>query len=305
MQSFTFSTPWDRGPDTRGRGRRHHHHLHADDAGHGPTPDRGSGSGHHRHGPHVHAGCGPDAAPGSEDAHGPRFGRGPRAEFGPGRGPGGGERGPGRGSRGPGRHGRGGPRGRGPGGPFGPGGRGGDPELPGFLPGGARVGRGDIRAGILVLLLEGPMHGYQLLHELHERSGGVWRPSPGSVYPTLKRLAAEGLVTSTESEGRGGRRAHTLTDEGRAEAERVAAESTPWEDLGGTDDQDAVELRDLMVSVVDAARQVVRVAGPGQIADAKTTLVEARRRLYGILAADPAETGDPSDPAGDDEAPGA
>jgi DNA-binding PadR family transcriptional regulator len=133
------------------------------------------------------------------------------------------------------------------------------------------------------------MHGYQLLHELHERSGGVWRPSPGSVYPTLKRLAAEGLVTSTESEGRGGRRAHTLTDEGRAEAERLAAESTPWEDLGGTDDQDAVELRDLMVSVVDAARQVVRVAGPGQIAEAKTTLVEARRRLYGILAADPTE----------------
>lgn len=188
-----------------------------------------------------------------------------------------------------GRH--GGPRGRGrgrfgPGGPGrGPGGRDGGPGLPGFLPRGARVARGDIRAGILVLLLEGPMHGYQLIHELHERSGGVWRPSPGSVYPTLKRLSAEGLVAAAD--GGGHRREFTLTADGRTEADRLAAISTPWEELLADEDKDAIELRDLVESVVDAARQVVRVAEPQQVADAKRVLVEARRRLYGILAAEP------------------
>ncbi|WP_051471321.1 PadR family transcriptional regulator [Patulibacter minatonensis] len=231
----------------------------------------------------------------------PGRGHGPWARYDD--GPGGPGFGPGRG-RGPGGPGRGrgrGPGGRGPGGPGG--GRGGDPELPGFLPPGARVGRGDIRAGILVLLLEGPMHGYQLIHELRERSGGVWRPSPGSVYPTLKRLSAEGLVTSEEGEGRGHRRAFSLSATGEEEATRLAAESTPWEALVDDDDRGALELRDLVVSVVDAARQVVRVAEPEQAAAAKDVLVEARRKLYGILAAEPTATADaaaasPTDPAG-------
>jgi DNA-binding PadR family transcriptional regulator len=143
-----------------------------------------------------------------------------------------------------------------------------------------------------VLLLEGSMHGYQLIHELRERSGGVWRPSPGSVYPTLKRLSAEGLVESTEGEGRGHRKAFTLTDAGTEEATRLAAETTPWEALVGEDDRGALELRDLVVSVVDAARQVVRVAEPGQAAEARQVLIDARRRLYGILAAEPAGDAD-------------
>lgn len=194
----------------------------------------------------------------------------------------------------------GGPRGRGRGrfGPGGPGrggpGREGGPGLPGFLPRGARVARGDIRAGILVLLLEGPMHGYQLIHELHERSGGVWRPSPGSVYPTLKRLSAEGLVAAADAGGH--RREFTLTDDGRTEADRLAAISTPWEELLADEDKDAIELRDLVESVVDAARQVVRVAEPQQVADAKRVLVETRRQLYGILAAEPQDAdGDATD----------
>jgi DNA-binding PadR family transcriptional regulator len=191
-------------------------------------------------------------------------------------------------------------RGRGRFGPGGPGGRDGGPGLPGFLPRGARVARGDIRAGILVLLLEGPMHGYQLIHELHERSGGVWRPSPGSVYPTLKRLSAEGLVAAAD--GGGHRREFTLTDDGRAEADRLAAISTPWEELLADEDQAAIELRDLVESVVDAARQVVRVAEPQQVADAKRVLVDARRRLYGILAAEPQAGASDDTPDGDGEA---
>jgi DNA-binding PadR family transcriptional regulator len=138
------------------------------------------------------------------------------------------------------------------------------------------------------------MHGYQLIHELRDRSGGVWRPSPGSVYPTLKRLSADGLVTSTEG---GHRRAFTLTDEGTEEATRLAAESTPWEALVDDGDRGALELRDLVVSVVDAARQVVRVAEPGQAEEATQVLVEARRRLYGILAAEPGTADEEGTPA--------
>src|SRR6266480_2634349 len=78
---------------------------------------------------------------------------------------------------------------------------------PGGFPGqffgrGPRVGRGDVRAAILVLLAEGPKHGYQVMQELTERSGGMWRPSPGSIYPTLQLLEDEGLVRSAESDGR-------------------------------------------------------------------------------------------------------
>src|SRR6266567_4286449 len=111
------------------------------------------------------------------------------------------------------------------GGPFGPGGPGGfggggfgggfggwgGPFGPGGFGRGPKVGRGDVRAAILVLLTEGPMHGYQVIHELTDRSGGMWRPSPGSVYPTLQLLEDEGLVRSEEVEGK---RIFQLTEAG-------------------------------------------------------------------------------------------
>src|SRR5690606_30830681 len=62
--------------------------------------------------------------------------------------------------------------------------------------GGTRMGRGDVRAAVLALLAERPMHGYQIIQEIDERSGGAWKPSPGSVYPTLQLLADEGLITA-------------------------------------------------------------------------------------------------------------
>src|SRR5437667_331993 len=120
------------------------------------------------------------------------------------------------------RHGRrhGGP----PYGGFGPwGGFGGFPGQ--FFGSGRRVGRGDVRAAILVLLADGSMHGYQVIQELTERSGGMWRPSPGSIYPTLQQLEDEGLVRSSESDGR---RVYQLTDTGRAEVERRGEEPPPW-----------------------------------------------------------------------------
>ena len=105
----------------------------------------------------------------------------------------------------------------------------------GFGPGfgrGPKVRRGDVRAAILALLAEEPMHGYQIITELIERSGGVWRPSPGSVYPTLSALEDQGLVTADTSAGT---RVFSLTPEGRTEAEAAGDGPTPWEEAAGGD----------------------------------------------------------------------
>ena len=93
--------------------------------------------------------------------------------------------------------------------------------------GGRRGKRGDVRAAILTLLSDRPMHGYEMIQEISERSGGLWRPSPGSVYPTLQLLVDEGLIVGTESEG--SKRLFELTEEGRAAAEKV--ETPPWEEI--------------------------------------------------------------------------
>jgi DNA-binding PadR family transcriptional regulator len=164
---------------------------------------------------------------------------------------------------------------RGPGGPGG---------MRGFLGPGPRAGRGDIRAAILALLGESPMHGYQIMRELSERSGGVWRPSPGSVYPTLQLLQDEGLVSSTESEGR---RIFELTGDGRATVEALETPA-PWEAVADETESAAVELRDLVLQVMAAARQVVHAGDAGHLAQAKDVLIETRQRLYRILAGDSA-----------------
>ena len=88
---------------------------------------------------------------------------------------------------------------------------------------GSRMGRGDVRSAILSLLAERPMHGYQIIQQIEERSGGAWKPSPGSVYPTLQLLTDEGAV---EVEEQGGRKTYSLTEAGRAEASDRPA---PWQ----------------------------------------------------------------------------
>src|SRR5271157_3954308 len=102
---------------------------------------------------------------------------------------------------------------------FGPGARGefAGPGFGGFSPGGPRgrgrkARRGDIRTAALLLLAEEPRNGYQIMQEVEERSGGVWRPSPGSVYPALQQLEDEGLIRSEEVDGR---KLFALTDAGR------------------------------------------------------------------------------------------
>src|SRR6185503_5425391 len=110
----------------------------------------------------------------------------------------------------------------------GPRGHGGGPERLGPPWRGGRMRRGEIRTAVLAVLTDGPAHGYEIIQTLEERSGGMWRPSPGSVYPTLQLLEDESLVRAVE---RDGKRVYELTDTGREEAaERVReAGGPPWE----------------------------------------------------------------------------
>ena len=150
---------------------------------------------------------------------------------------------------------------------------------------GPRVKRGDVRAAALALLAEEPRNGYQIIQEIGERSGGVWRPSPGSVYPALQQLEDEALIEAETPEG--GRRRYALTSEGRAYVEAHPDEvRAPWDVVARSVGDDAIELRDLFGQVAMAAVQVVRVGNDAQVAQAHKILTDARRSLYRILAAD-------------------
>jgi DNA-binding PadR family transcriptional regulator len=144
--------------------------------------------------------------------------------------------------------------------------------------------RGDIRTALLVVLDDGPGHGYDLIQRLEEKTDGGWRPSPGSVYPTLQMLEDEGLVRSTE---RDGKRTFERTEAGAAEAaERVQeAGGTPWE-LAGRGGQTHGELRASMGQLAMAMKQVVAAGTDDQRTRAIEILKDARKRMYAILAED-------------------
>jgi len=135
------------------------------------------------------------------------------------------------------------------------------------------------------------MHGYQIIQELTERSGGVWRPSPGSVYPTLQLLEDEGLIKSEETEGR---RVFHLTDAGTAEVRRRGEETPPpWDAFG--DAASLIDLREVGFGMAAAVMQVAQTGSERQIARAKEILTEARKSLYRLLAEDePEQEGDSS-----------
>ncbi|GAA4063786.1 PadR family transcriptional regulator [Agromyces indicus] len=152
-----------------------------------------------------------------------------------------------------------------------------------------RMGKGDVRTAVLALLAEKPMHGYQIISEISERSGGVWKPSAGSVYPTLQLLADEGLITAEEERGR---KTYTLTEMGRAEA-ASSADRAPWPT--GSSSGSSSSRRDFGhagplaksgMELAQAAAQVGRTGTPEQVQQAVDILDEARRRLYSILAQD-------------------
>ena len=151
---------------------------------------------------------------------------------------------------------------------------------------GPRVRRGDVRVAILDVLATEPMNGYQVIQQIGERSGGAWRPSPGSVYPTIQQLEDEGLVEADEERGR---RTLRLSDAGRAyreeHADEFAAVWAPFAEPEATEDgPDYTSLKPEIGQVMSAVWQIVTSGTDAQRRQAIDVLVETRRQLYGILA---------------------
>jgi DNA-binding PadR family transcriptional regulator len=149
--------------------------------------------------------------------------------------------------------------------------------------GGGRARRGDVRLALLRLLSEEPRNGYQLMQAIEERSEGRWRPSPGSVYPTLAQLEDEGLIHSREADAS---RVFELTDTGRAHLDGLADEPAPWQQAEEQGDNPLAELAPLVIQIGKATFQVASVGTRAQRDRASAVLADTRRSLYRILAED-------------------
>jgi DNA-binding PadR family transcriptional regulator len=161
---------------------------------------------------------------------------------------------------------------------------------------------------LLELLQERPMHGYEMIKALEEKSGGFYTPSPGSVYPTLQMLEEGGYVTASESEGK---KVYTITDAGRALlAERKQGEEhwggPPWMRGRHREGQEGhawrgprPEVHALRTEAMEVAR-LFAIAGrksiqdPEQLAQLRAIIERTRTDLqafiYGDAAGRPAPT---------------
>jgi DNA-binding PadR family transcriptional regulator len=171
---------------------------------------------------------------------------------------------------------------------------------------GPRVRRGDVRAAILDVVRTAhesgdPVNGYQVIQQIAERSHDAWRPSPGSVYPTIQQLEDEGLLENDDTRGR---RALRLTAEGEqyvaANPEELAAVWAPFESRRERSRSDYADLKPEIGQVMSAVWQIVTTGTDQQRRDAVDVLVDTRRRLYGLLADGGADDGaDDTDTADD------
>jgi len=158
----------------------------------------------------------------------------------------------------------------------------------------SRARRGALLGAILTLLNERPMHGYELITELENRSEGRWRPSPGAMYPALKKMVMHELVTAEEVDGK---RQFSLTDAGRErlaeiQAQREEGAGEPWEQTGTGG---RGELRGTVAELIGQARQIGRFGTADQIEQARDVFDEAKRQLYAILAEAPSRAPHQSD----------
>jgi DNA-binding PadR family transcriptional regulator len=147
---------------------------------------------------------------------------------------------------------------------------------------GTRMGRGDVRSAVLALLTEKPMHGYQMIREIEERTGGRWKPSAGSVYPTLQLLSDEGVVTVETANDR---KTYSLTEEGKEEATAAAA-SAPWETDTSRESGAFGAVPKAGIDLAQAVTHMVRSGSAAQQEKAVEVLADARRKIYSILAQD-------------------
>jgi DNA-binding PadR family transcriptional regulator len=150
-----------------------------------------------------------------------------------------------------------------------------------FGGGRGRKRRGDVRAALLRLLAEEPRNGYQLMQVIEERSGGRWRPSPGSVYPTLAQLEDQGLIRVTEQAGT---KLYEITDAGRKHLEEHTDQDAPWEGESEPGNEFAGAVHGLIGQVHLAAAQVVHAGDAKQLKRAAELLAQTKRELYRILA---------------------
>lgn len=146
---------------------------------------------------------------------------------------------------------------------------------------GGRGRGGDVRAAILLLAAESPSHGYQIITEIAERSGGAWRPSPGSVYPAIQQLEDEGLITIVEQDGR---KVIHVTEAGQTAVAELADKPEPWKVDSDAGSEGRRALFETVTSTHLAAKQVAVVGTEAQITAAVAILTETRRQLYALLA---------------------
>ena len=158
-----------------------------------------------------------------------------------------------------------------------------------------RAGRGDVRLAIISLLVDEPRNGYQIIQEINERTGGLWRVSSGSVYPAISQLEDEGLIEPTDG---GGRKLFALSEAGREYAEQNSEQLSRLWEVGAEDARlsEFLRSRELIGQLVSATRQVNEVGTAAQREEAKQVLTKARQALYKILAADPVDD-EPEDTA--------
>ncbi len=141
-----------------------------------------------------------------------------------------------------------------------------------------RTPRGDIKYILLSLLAEQPRHGYELIKELETRYGGFWKPSPGSVYPTLQLLEEGGYLTSEQVEGK---RVYTITESGR---ELLAERGDIQDWMTRRKPQQWRELGDAIADVGAAVMQVARSGNADKISRVREILNRVKREIYTILA---------------------
>lgn len=144
-----------------------------------------------------------------------------------------------------------------------------------------RMRRGDVRSAVLRLLVESPMHGYQIMHEIETRSGGAWKPSPGSVYPTLQLLVDEGLLESKETKGR---RTYSLTESGKEVAASENEKPAPWDTGFERPSGPRGDLALAGIKLAKEAAEVARLGTPAQMEEATKLLSETAAKLSAIVS---------------------
>src|ERR1700761_9072062 len=163
---------------------------------------------------------------------------------------------------------------------------------PGFGPGprrgrgGPRARRGDVRAAVLALLADRPMHGYEMIKEIEERSEGAWTPSAGSIYPMLQLLEDEGLIRGEDVDGK---RRFTLTEAGRSEQAEKSGDITPWDAVRAGVPTGHLQLRGSIHQLLSAVKAVASGGDEEQQKQVRELLDDTRRKVYGILAEGPAD----------------